>query len=674
MAVASDETDQRLQHLDVALQHSAGEARLHFHRAIALGQAGRLAEALPDLDVVAAAEPGRRGLAYLRGLAHLAAGRPRSADGLIPAEANTLRLVHQLVQSNPKSAVLPGVEQPLLGRGTELWQALAAMHEDAAAAPVTQLKVAADQNARKPINRILRYYQGVAAMRGGDLEVARAAWLSAQAAGLASPGLAENLTALLRGQVVNTAQEGRWQDVINQISRLRAPVSDRILAETGSLAYFHLGYEAAQAGKWAIAVQHWRKAEELATNRLLSQNLALAEEALGNWQKAAEAWRDMVRRRPRKEDHPDYLSDAQVAALWNHAAECYQHIGDVAEVITCFKHAVKYAPDDTALRLRLADTLLGQGSGDAAETQLKEIVELEPQNIEALVRLGRLYQGWWDRDPMAIWRQVLAVNPQHPEAREALADEYVKLVRGESPRAVYFGQRPGKDNIELLEMGLKELPGHPKLLLELGIAHGRAGQPGPAREHLLQAFHAAPQDVRIATSALHELLHVNAGDAVEALLPAVREIPRLLPGFWLDQSRMALQCKLGEEWADLFFEEALGLIGQSWVDDTRAGVLLDAFGIAHSEQAKELPGLLEKRIRAEAPASGAVEYIEAYRLQREKLDVRGAERRIREALRLARRANDTGVLRRAEALQTALSNPLFGFGLEDILRRLSDGI
>jgi len=320
----------------------------------------------------------------------------------------------------------------------------------------------------------------------------------------------------------------------------------------------------------------------------------------------------------------------------------------------------------------LADALLSQQRGDAAETQLTEIVALEPQNVDALVRLGRLYETWWDRDPMAIWRQVLAANPAHPEAREALADDYVKMVSDQSPFAAYrFSLAyPGKSNIETLEIGLQELPGHPKLLVALGIAYARARQSKQAREVLLQAYQAAPQDVRNVNSVLHELLHADAGDAIEDLVPAIRQIPRLLPVFWLHQATMALQCKLGEEWADFFIEEALKLGGQPWVDDTRAGLLLESFEIAHEQKANALCASLEKRIRAEVPASGAVQYIEAYRLNFEKADLRGAAKLIREAIRAARKANDKGVLRRAEAIEPVLKGVPQGMDLERILRDL----
>ncbi|MGE5602705.1 MAG: hypothetical protein ACM30E_06615, partial [Nitrososphaerales archaeon] len=231
---------------------------------------------------------------------------------------------------------------------------------------------------------------------------------------------------------------------------------------------------------------------------------------------------------------------------------------------------------------------------------------------------------------------------------------------GDASQVAYYrlsAAHPGMSKIEMLEIGLQELPGHPRLLVALGIVHARLNHPREARDYLMSAHQAAPQDVRTAGSVLHELLHASAGDAVKDLVPQVRQIPNLLPGFWLDQGSMALHCKLGEEWAAFFIEEALNLIGQPWVDDTRAGVLLEAYELADEEKAGPLRAALEKRIREEAPASGAVQYIEAHRLNFEKNDSRGALRLIKEAIRTARRANDKGVLQRAEIVEQMFHGP-----------------
>ncbi len=670
-ALLGDALDERRRHLDSALALTPDVPKLHFHRALTLWQLGQLNEVLPELNIAATREPQRPGLAYLRALASIAVGQPWDTAGLSEAEVNTLQLVKQFCQHRSRGKTLT-VKEPLLGRGTEMWQALVAMAKDPTAAPQAQLKVAAEQNSRKPISRILNYYRGVAALRAGDREAARNAWTVARGAGMNSPRLDENLTALMRAEVIELAEAGRWQDVMHLLGRLPNVETDRILAETGTLACFHLGYEAAQADKWQAAAQHWRKANELSTSRYIAQNLALAEEALGNWANAAEAWREMVRRRPRKEDHPDYLSDLQVAALWRHAAECYEHVGQTDEVETCLRNALKYAPDDTALRLRLADLLLNQQRGDAAETQLKELLAIEPQHVEALVHLARLYQTRWSTDSLPIWRQVLAINPTHPEAREALATYYVSLVDPDDP---YIAARlnlryPGKTLTEVLELGLQELPGHPQLLAQMGIVYARQNQPKLAREYLLQAFQAAPQDANIADVVLHELLHADDGDMVLKLIPTVRQIPRLLPMFWFNQATQALKCGLGEKWADVFVTEALGLVGQPWIDDTLAGLLIEAFGTVSDHGAKSLASLLEQRARDEVPTSGAVQYMEAYRLYHEKHDEKGAMRLIHDAIRYARRAGDQGVLRRAEAIDLLLKGGPSFFDMKRILRDL----
>jgi hypothetical protein len=106
------------------------------------------------------------------------------------------------------------------------------------------------------------------------------------------------------------------------------------------------------------------------------------------------------------------------------------------------------------------------------------------------------------------------------------------------------------------------------------------------------------------------------------------------------------------------------------VDDTRAGLLVEAFEMAYQAKSDTLTSLLEKRIRDEVPASGAVQYIEAHRLHFETMDPRGAARVIREAIRAARKANDTGVLRRAEAVEPLLKGFPQGIDLQRALRDL----
>ena len=85
--------------------------------------------------------------------------------------------------------------------------------------------------------------------------------------------------------------------------------------------------------------------------------------------------------------------------------------------------------------------------------------------------------------------------------------------------------------------------------------------------------------------------------------------------------------------------------------------MIEAYEVADEEKAGALRAALEKQIREEAPASGAVQYIEAHRLNFERHDERGARRLIKEAIRAARRANDQGVLQRAEVIEQMFHGP-----------------
>ncbi|HBY93458.1 MAG TPA: hypothetical protein DEP84_05730 [Chloroflexi bacterium] len=683
-AINSPEPDERLKQLDEALQHTPEAPRLHFHRGVTLWRLGRLSEAVKEFDVTAKREPERPGLAYLRQLARLATGQSWQRDGMSPAEANTLRLVQGLLNGEPLSGLSSALRGPLLGKGPEMWQALIEMRTEPTAAPLDLLQTAAEKAGGDLVKRVIRYYWGVAAMRQGDNpDLARATWVGAQSAGLATPWLDQNLSRLLRGQVVELAQEGRWDDVVNRASRVPDVIEDRVLAETVGLAYYRLGYDAAQAGHWPTAVEHWRKAEEYISSRQLAQNLALAEEALENWVRAAEAWRDMVRRRPRKENHPEYLTDSQVAALWGHAADCYERANQPDEAVTCLKNAIKYAPDDAELRVKLVDALLAGERVEAAENELDRILEFDPQNVEALLRLGTLYEGSWNRDAMPIWRRVLAVDPQNREAREALAQGYVELVRPDTDRGWFaFLRYPSeKEKIKLIEEGLQELPEHPKLLLELGVLYRQAKKNRQARDALLRAYQATPTDVKIAGMVLHELLHVDAEEEAERLLPEVRQIQGLLPGFWLDQGRMVLDCELDEAWAVRFFDEAIALVEQPYVEETKASLLASIYETAYGEGAVKLAELYERRIRDEVPKSGAVEYVEAFRLYHEKHDQQKVQRLLRKAGQAARRANDAGMVELVESAEVLLSGPGLDLlkmlrtpGMEGLLENLLAGL
>jgi tetratricopeptide (TPR) repeat protein len=661
-AAAASDPSTRLHHLDAALQLAPAETRLRYHRALTLWGVGRIPEALPELKELEAQHGHRPGVAFLSQLACAATGQPWSDQGLAAAEVNTIRALQALLRGTKHSALLEQTEHvALLGNKPELWHTLFSMIDKPKAAPAARLQALADGLALVDGSAVMPYYLGVVALRKGDVQMAQSTWRLAAEAGLATPWFVENRLHLLRDQAHVLGQGGRWHELIELLQAQRVTEThDAVLAEMLAVAHAHLGYAAAQAHDWSTAAHHWQAAATRSARRQLFQNLALAEEALGHWRSAAEAWREMVRRRPRKSDHPDALTEAQIAALWRHIAECYEHAEEVTEALTCLKNAAKYVPEDLELGVKIADVSRQVGRGEAAANELERVLALNAQYVPALVRLGALYEERGDRDPMSIWRRVLAVEPQHAEAREALAQLYVKKVQEESPRYGWFDRlrrRSEKEKIALLQEGLRELPGHPTLLLELGDQYAALGKFKDARASYTQAWEAAPQQASVVATAIHSLLHAGGGDIVKRLLPTAREMPGLLALFWVDVGRSALHCQLGQEWTDLFWAEALALAAQGRHSDTVAYALVQICEAANSEQAPDMAARYEAQLRAEHPHSGGVEFMEAYHAAQDRRDVSRALRLLRQAQRTARQANEHGIAELAGQIAEVLQSP-----------------
>jgi len=651
----------RLEHLDTALQLAPDETRLHYHRAITLWGLGRMAEALPELAALQA-QPGHRAeVAFLYQLACAVTDQPWSEPSLSVAEANTVRMLQGLVQGTDISTLLGQIEHAtLLGNQPELWQTLLSMKEKPKSAPVARLHAIAAGIAPPGARAIVQDYLGVGALRKGDVETAQSAWRMAAEAGMTAVRFTENHQQMLRVQAHALGQEGYWHEVVTLLhtqSATETPAA--VLQELLAVAHMHLGYDAAQASDWHTAARHWQDAVTRSASRQLFQNLALAREALGQWRPAADAWREMLRRRPRKQDHPDALTDAQMAILWRHVAECYEHVEETSAVLTCLKNAVKYAPTDVEVRVQLADVSQQMGWTEAAEKELERVLAINAQHIPALLRLGALYADRRDHDPLPLWRRVLAIEPQHAEAREVLAQFYVEKVQEEAPQYGWFDRlrrRATKEKIALLQEGLRELPDHPLLLIEMGELYATMKKIKEARASFVQAWEAAPQKPSVVAAAIHSLLHAGGGDSVTRLLPTVRQIPGLLAMFWVDLMRQILQCKLGQEWVEVFGEEALSLAEQGQHGETRAYVLVQLFEAAHNAKAPEIAARYAAWFRAEHPHSGGVEFTEAFHAH-QRHDCSRALRLLQQAQRLARHAHETGIATLAEQVAGPLQTP-----------------
>jgi tetratricopeptide (TPR) repeat protein len=662
LQIAFDEPEiaARVSRLASATEYDPLDPTARFYHALVLAQLGQDREAL-DLLGTLDDEPEMRGrVGYVRALCQL--DQPKKARAAAPQHEAKLRLIPALLSGDAQAAAeAADAAEP----GSPLWNALVAfVREDEDAA--RQLGRAAAQADAPPVARRLRYYQGAALMRQGDQDGAAKVWRDAAAGADTPTGLSSQMGALLRAEVLGDAEAGRWKQVAKVAEKLPEGVDDRILSETLGLAYFHLGYDAARDGKWSDAIEAWQKGARHHLTRHLAQNLALALEATERWAAAADAWRDMVRRRPRKESHPDYISDVQVAALWGRAARNYlrsERPDALEEAIRCVDTALKYAPDDIELRLQRADLLKEDRREDAAENELERILKIDPNHVQALIRLALLAeQGhyYWRRDPISLWRRAVKADPESHEAREGLANSYLNKLM---PVDIFGPSLTTGQQNKLLKEALKDLPDHPMILLAAGLAYQDQGKTARAREHLDRSWQKRQlgqdksYEFMIATAYLTLLLRFGDTERLEEVLPEVQAIPGLLPDFWTEQGADALVEK-NLDYAERYFGEAEALVGQPHVKESKARVLARICEVAYERDAEDLAEQYAARIREEVPLSGAVEFIEAYQAWQREESKRTVLSLLRKATRRAASAKDESLQEMIESLKMQVEMPL----------------
>src|SRR5262249_1096176 len=142
------------------------------------------------------------------------------------------------------------------------------------------------------------------------------------------------------------------------------------------------------------------------------------------WIEAAEAWRGMLRTRPRRRgnEQDDALSDAQWAWVRARVIECYKQAGQPGEAVTIFRQMIKAEPNDLDLRLQLADALLANGQDQAAQNEVQRILKIDPHFADAQARNAALLaaRGYL---PMAeqTLRDAVKEHPERADLRRQLA-------------------------------------------------------------------------------------------------------------------------------------------------------------------------------------------------------------------------------------------------------------
>ncbi len=530
-----------------------------------------------------------------------------------------------------------------------LWRGLAALD----ASDREQALVALDSVLRNPTDSVeqgmAHYYLGVLAAQDEDWDETRHHWDAARAAGLTVPRLTDNLGEayhrLAEGRLVEGDAEGA---LTAATEALRHKPGDKRLNELLSQAHQRLAYEAASAGLWSVALEHWEAADEAEGGSFrLAYNLALAYERTEEFLAAGEKWREALRRRPRRDDHPDAISDGQVAQLWRRAAEAYSKGGEYDEAVHVYRQAVKWNPDNVETRLALAEALLTNGQVQAAENELNRILERDPNNVPALLRQGEVVAAkgsWWQwNSPTSYWKRVLELQPDNPTACQLLADFY----QDQAGYDLSWGNYAGA--VEMYQQALEYQPRSSPILAALGGCYLRIGKKAVAQFYIEQALTSAPADLNVYDKIIHAWLDVGkpdrAWDVMEKAEVAIDTIPY---EFYVTQAFYCIRSssELAHPWLERAVEKAppgepvLAMIGEM-------AVTTHAWEIAQE--------YLERAITAGQEVGQS--YLMLGIVAAQSGDHRTADKHWREAERIARQERDGGLMERVRMARLLFSGP-----------------
>ena len=522
----------------------------------------------------------------------------------------------------------------------QLWHALVALDAGDHSTALAGLTATTGTSAEKGI---AHYYRGVLAAQAEDWDTARNEWLAAYAAGFRSPQLVDNLAELLHRAAEELLASGDHQAALTAAQEsARHKSDDKALNELFAQIHQHLGYQAASANQWDKAQTHWQTAVELDSGSYrLVYNLALSYERSGNHLAAGDTWREAVRRRPRRADHPDAVSDKQVARLWQQAAEAYRKAGQYDTANKVYQQAIKRSPENPDLRLAMANVLLSDGRMKAAQNAMGRILKRDPDHIPTLIRIGEVlfHSEKWREKATApgYWKRVLKLQPANIQARHALAEWYVDQAE------IDYSWDRFDEAIDEYQNSLEYQPGDAPTLASIANCFIHLDDQDQAQEYTNQALEHASGDLKVLNEILNGWIKTNNPEQAWAVLEQAKSLNiSITSAFYLKQATKWLN-KDRLDAAIICLEHA----AENAAPDKPILFMIGKILIAHDDD-------LARQYLKQAIAAGqktGYAYLSLSRLEEEAGNPRISKKHLAEAERIARKTNDRDLAEKTQMVR-----------------------
>lgn len=464
-ALATTNAARRAQDLQEATALALDRPMYHFHLGLAYHRQGQLHRAAASYEVALRLAPGdgrfRRHLA----LADFAdpAASPRTEDltagNLSQDEAATrLRALGALRRNEAGKAVtvLSGLKRP-----SPLVPVALGLAQVAAGQTTTALETLATvRRGRRPIPVVARQAAAIAMIaahtRASDLATALGLLTTLDMPDDPIPRhvLATAARALGRELVLDE----RAEEAVTALQRAAA-------ADPGheptrrTLGHLHevLGTRAVGRGDFTAAATHWEAAlVEQPDNAAIRRNLALADERLEHWARAAGHWEELTQRwkkdlrSGRRDDEATAALRQRLTVAYRHLAATHEAAGDLAAAARTIERALNFDPADIDGRLHAAELYLENEQYGHAIEHLNRVVTARPDDTRVLIDLGSAYDlKGDDRQAQNYLERALTLEPENPAIRSVLAGVHHGrghrlLDAGQAERAVAEMTRAGE--------------------------------------------------------------------------------------------------------------------------------------------------------------------------------------------------------------------------------------
>ncbi|VAW38814.1 hypothetical protein MNBD_CHLOROFLEXI01-4682 [hydrothermal vent metagenome] len=638
----------------VALQPK--EARYLYHAGLAAYKKGDFAAATSCFEEVQTIDEAfAPRVALLLALARLRQGQETATSACDPGRRSVQAVWHKL--SNHKKQQIQLAQAFLQGKyeaddtAEPLWQGLANFANGRFAAAQSHLIQATKDDVAAGISH---YYLGMIAARNDDLAATAKQWAAAWQANFQPPALGDNLGEVYQRLAEERLAQQEYEMALRAATEANRYKKDNQLDQLIAYLQQKIAYDAASAGDWQQAQDYWQQAQVQGGSTFrLACNLALAQEREEAFDEAAALWREALRRRPRRADHPDAITDDQVARLWQRTAKAYQKAGAFEEAINVQKMAVKWQPDDLTLRMELAEGLLEDGRFQAAENELERILDRNQDHIPALLLMGEVMNAsdsWWQSTRATrFWQRVLEIEPNNAMARQNLIDFYIE--KGDSYRD--WGGPMRSQAIDVYNKALTYDPENNVLKIKIGGCYLSSGDEKAGQTLFDEALAADPTDLDLYKEIIVNWLVVDAYETAEQVAQqAAQAVPNIGSSFYVSI-------------ATNFFYNNEPDGAQSWLDKAVSVATDDNIYLEIGQTLLLVPNSEELGRKYLYKALelgndlGRVHMLLAI-FSNKMRDMKVADKHWREARKFARRARDEELLEEIEEAKMIFDNPLAG--------------